>query len=164
MQATNLNLQANSPEQTNIFTDKKSGKQFRPFKYFDHEVIQDVETGWMNAGKFVQDVSKLREKLMWLKDFKRTGDFLLSIEFMKTLGPGDFSGTLDDEISYKLSSGYGNNVKGSYVPFEVFQLIALWADKKHKMEVLKLLRTINETAKHIKVKTIFNQTRSFLPH
>ena len=41
-----------------IFTDKKSGKQFRLFKYFDHEVIQDVETSWINAGKFVQDVSK----------------------------------------------------------------------------------------------------------
>lgn len=130
-------------QETNVFTDKKSGKQFRRFKYFDIEVIQDVETGWINAGKFVQDVSKSREKLMWLKDFKRTGDFLLSIEFMKTLGPGEIPGTLKDEISYEFSSGYGNAVKGSYVPFRVFQLIALWADKKHKLAILELLEQIN---------------------
>lgn len=141
-----MELVNKQPITNGIFTDKKSGKQFRTFKYFDHEVIQDVETGWINAGKFVQDVSKSREKLMWLKDFKRTGDFLLSIEFMKTLGPGEIPGTLDDEISYKLSGGYGNDVKGSYVPFKIFQLIALWADKKHKLAVLDLLEQINTYA------------------
>ena len=129
-----------------IFADKKSGKQFRIFKYFDHEVIQDVETGWINAGKFVQDIGRIKGKKLCLNHFKQTEDFKLCIEFLANMGPTEIRGTLDDEISYKLSSGYGNDVKGSYVPFEVFQLIALWADKKHKMEVLKLLRTINETA------------------
>lgn len=134
-----------------IIVDKKSGKQFRIFRYFDHEVIQDIETGWINAGKFVQDVSKSREKLMWLKDFKRTEDFLLSIEFMKTLGPGEIPGTLNDEISYKLSSGYGNKVKGSYTVFRVFQIIALWADKKHKIAILELLEQINTVANLLNV-------------
>lgn len=37
-----------------IIVDKKSGKQFCIFRYFGHKVIQDVETGWINAGKFVK--------------------------------------------------------------------------------------------------------------
>ena len=63
-----MNLQAENPrskqklispmDNDDVFLDKKSGRQFRLFKYFDHEVIQDVETSWINAGKFVQDVSK----------------------------------------------------------------------------------------------------------
>lgn len=40
------------------FIDPASGRTFRKFKYFDFEVIQDVETGWVNAGKFI---SKLEE-------------------------------------------------------------------------------------------------------
>lgn len=40
--------------------------------------------------------------------------------------------------------GFGREVHGTYVPFPVFQIIALWADKRHKMEVLKPLRTIND--------------------
>ena len=41
------------------FTDPTSGRQFRYYKYFDHTVIQDVETGRINAGKFVKDIAKL---------------------------------------------------------------------------------------------------------
>ena len=38
------------------------------------------------------------------------------------------------------------NVIDSYVPFKVFQLIALWADKKHKLAILDLLEQISTHA------------------
>lgn len=130
-------------QETNVFTDKKSGKQFRRFKYFDIEVIQDIETGWINAGKFIKEIGGLTKKDIKMKDFKRTEDFQFCLEYMQTNGGGDIPPTLKDEVSYKLSSGYGNDVKGSYTMFRVFQLIALWADKKHKIAILELLEQIN---------------------
>ena len=42
--------------------------------------------------------------------------------------------------------GYGNDFKGTYVPYRVFQLIALWADIEHKFAILELLEAINEKA------------------
>ena len=39
---------------------------------------------------------------------------------------------LNDEISYKLNKGIGKGFHGTYTPFKIFQLIALWADKRHK--------------------------------
>lgn len=138
-------------QDTNVFTDKKSGKQFRRFKYFDIEVIQDVETGWINAGKFIKEIGRLTKKDIKMKDFKRTEDFQFCLEYMQTQGGGDISSTLKDEVSYKLSSGYGNDVKGSYTVFRVFQLIALWADKKHKLAILELLEQINIQANILNV-------------
>ena len=129
---------------TGIFIDQKSGKEFRKIKYFDHTVIQDMETGWINAGKFVQDVGRTNGKTIWLSHFKATEDYNLSVEYMHKLCPTEIRGTLDDEISYKLGYGYGNDVKGSYTIFRIFQLIALWVDKKHKFEILELLETIND--------------------
>lgn len=75
--------------QDNIFTDKKSGKQFRLFKYFDHEVIQDVETGWINAGRFVRDVGGSLGKDMDLYDFKTNEDYQLCIEYMNDHYPSE---------------------------------------------------------------------------
>ena len=37
-----------------IITDPTSGKQFKRYRYFDHIVIQDTETGLINAGKFIR--------------------------------------------------------------------------------------------------------------
>ena len=54
-----------------IFTDKKSGRQFRLFKYFDHEVIQDVEMGWINAGTFVRNVNPCKN----INHFYATDDY-----------------------------------------------------------------------------------------
>ena len=129
-----------------VFLDKKSGRQFRLFKYFDHEVIQDVETGWINAGKFVRDVSRLLDKVMDLYDFKRTEDFQVCVEYMNQLNIRDIPEVLNDESSYKLNKGIGKRFHGSYVPFRVFQIIALWADKKHKLAILDLLEQINTHA------------------
>ena len=42
--------------------------------------------------------------------------------------------------------GYGKRIRGTFVPFKVFQLIALWADSEHKIEVLDLLEQINTYA------------------
>lgn len=56
-QLTKMELINKQSITNDIFTDKKSGRQFRLFKYFDHEVIQDVETGWINAGTFVRNVN-----------------------------------------------------------------------------------------------------------
>ena len=132
--------------QGDVFLDKKSGKQFRLFKYFDHEVIQDVETGWINAGRFVRDVGGSLGKDMDLYDFKRTEDFQVCVEYMNQLNVRDIPDVLNDEISYKLNKGIGKQFHGSYVPFRVFQLIALWADKKHKLAILDLLEQINTHA------------------
>ena len=63
--------------------------------------------------------------------------------------------TTDQDVFKVYLTGYGSEVHGTYVIFEVFQLIALWADKKHKLEVLKLLRTINETANLINKSALF---------
>lgn len=129
-----------------IIIDKKSGKQFRIFRYFGHKVIQDIETGWINAGKFIKEIGKLNERDIKMKDFKTTKDYQLSIEYMKTLGLKEIHRTLKDEISYEFSSGYGNDVKGSYTPFPIFQIIALWADKRHKFAILESLSYINDIA------------------
>lgn len=61
------------------------GIQFRRFKYFDIEVIQDVETGWINAGKFIKEISGLTKKDIKMKDFKRTEDFQFCLEYMRTI-------------------------------------------------------------------------------
>ena len=139
-------VEAIDMNQGDVFIDKKSGRQFRLFKYFDHEVIQDVETGWINAGRFVRDVSRLLDKVMDLYDFKRTEDFQVCVEYMNQLNIRDIPDVLNDEISYKLNKGIGKRFHGSYVPFRVFQIIALWADKKHKLAVLDLLEQINTYA------------------
>lgn len=61
------------------------GIQFRRFKYFDIEVIQDVETGWINAGKFIKEIGGLTKKDIKMKDFKRTEDFQFCLEYMRTI-------------------------------------------------------------------------------
>lgn len=61
------------------------GRQFRRFKYFDIEVIQDVETGWINAGKFIKEIGGLTKKDIKIKDFKRTEDFQFCLEYMRTI-------------------------------------------------------------------------------
>lgn len=163
-------MQTKSEHMDNTFIDTTSGKTFRRYKYFDREVIQDVETGWINAGKFVMDLWRTGITKKQLYDFKGTEDYKIALELGKSIisqdsGLTSFPGSPEDqefvdleyeETKYEKSieekvfltynEGYGNEVRGTYVLFEVFQLIALWADKKHKLEVLKLLRTINEYA------------------
>ena len=129
-----------------VFLDKKSGRQFRLFKYFDHEVIQDVETGWINAGRFIRDVSKTEKKSKSLYDFKLTEDYQFCVEYINSIIDREIPINMNDEISYKLNKGIGRKLKGSYVPFRVFQIIALWADKKHKLAILDLLEQINTHA------------------
>ena len=129
-----------------VFTDKKSGRQFRLFKYFDHEVIQDVETGWINAGRFIRDVSKTEKKSKSLYDFKLTEDYQFCVEYINSIIDREIPINMNDEISYYLNKGFGRKLKGSYVPFRVFQIIALWADKKHKLAILDLLEQINTYA------------------
>lgn len=68
-------------DQGSVFLDKKSGRQFRLFKYFDHEVIQDVETGWINAGKFVRNVGGLLGKDMDLYDFSSINNIEVHVYF-----------------------------------------------------------------------------------
>ena len=145
--------------------DTTSGKTFRRYKYFDREVIQDVETGWINAGKFVMDLWRTGITKKQLYDFKGTEDYKIALELGKSIisqdsgltsFPGspedqefvdlEYDKSIEEKVFLTYNEGYGNEVRGTYVLFEVFQLIALWADKKHKLEVLKLLRTINEYA------------------
>lgn len=143
----------------NTFIDKKSRRLFRRYQYFGHTVIQDVETGRINAGKFVRKVSKLEGKgrSKQLSDFRKaTKDYAQALDFcdiqLRTEMNGrDFSAvpTRSEIETYMLlnfNEGFGKKVQGTYVPFPVFQLIALWADKRHKLEVLVLLANINEKA------------------
>lgn len=151
MQASNLNLHPNNPGQDNVFLDKKSGKQFRLFKYFDHEVIQDVETGWINAGAFIRDVNPCKN----INHFYATDDYENALK----IGAKIITSNNDSENRAVKESkdvhqyifkccikGYGKRIRGTFVPFKVFQLIALWADSEHKIEVLDLLEQINTYA------------------
>ena len=135
------------------FIDKTSGRLFRRYRYFDFDVIQDIETGFINAGKFVRDVVRGQQKKKELDMFKRTDDWKLVIELGKQMisrSPGNPGDLTNSEIeAYMLRvyhDDYGNDVKGTYVPYRVFQLVALWADKKHKLAILELLESINERA------------------
>lgn len=49
-------------------------------------------------------------------------------------------------IFINYNEGYGRKISGTYAPFKIFQLIALWADKKHILSVLELLEKMNEKA------------------
>ena len=133
-----MSLQENNPGVDNIFIDKKSGKQFRLFKYFDHEVIQDVETGWINAGGFVMDLWKAGIIKKRFAEFKSTEDYELCLEYLHE------HYQMDGFPVYK--RGYGSEVHGTYVPFPLFQIIALWANKKHKFSLLESLTYINDIA------------------
>jgi len=138
-----------------VFTDRTSGHVFRRYKYFDFEVIQDIETGFINAGKFVRDIARLAGKRREINDFRKTNDFSIAIEITrgiikKTEPPENPVGLTNTEIeAYMMrhyNEGYGDSVKGMYVPFRVFQLVALWADKRHKLAILELIENINENA------------------
>ena len=137
------------------FTDRTSGHVFRRYKYFDFEVIQDIETGFINAGKFVRDIARLAGKRREINDFRKTNVFSIAIVITrgiikKTEPPENPVGLTNTEIeAYMMrhyNEGYGDSVKGMYVPFRVFQLVALWADKRHKLAILELIENINENA------------------
>ena len=149
----------------NIIIDKLSGRSFRKYNYFEHSVLQDVETGYINAGSFVRDIMRARGTGQRLKDFRRTMDFKYIIDFYKRGNypvdirwggfvphpANDENEQLTDEAVLKhifivYDVGYGNDFKGTYVPYRVFQLIALWADIDHKFAILELLEAINEKA------------------
>lgn len=61
---------------------------------------------------------------------KRTEDFQVCLEYMRTMNSTEKCVVLNDKISYKLNKGIGKRFHGSYTPSRVFQIIALWADKK----------------------------------
>ena len=115
--------------------------------------MKRTKSGRINAGKFVLDVSRANGKEIKIYKFKLTNDYELALDYcrneiLKSRGGSDNLKDSDVE-SYMMwiwMEGFGNDVKGTYTPFEVFHLVALWIDKKHKMEVLKLLKAINEHA------------------
>ena len=146
-----------------IFIDATSKRQFRRFKYFDHDVIQDVETGRINAGKFVKDTSRINGKRKDIEAFKHIDDYRVAIEITRDIALQEnleASTDINSEVFIVYNEGYGDDVKGSYAVFEVFQLVALWADKKHKVEVLKLIKVINEAANALNVSAyeVMNKT------
>ncbi len=122
-----------------VFTDPTSGKQFKRYRYFDHIVIQDIETGLINAGKFVMDIARAQGISKELKDFKATSDYQICLEIQARKGL-----TNDGFIIY--NKGYGNDVKGTYTTFDQFQLVALWADKTLKLKMIEISSTINNKA------------------
>lgn len=156
------------------FLDPTSGKVFRFYKYFDYEVIEDVEAHLFNAGKFARNIFKTRKTSRKFMEFKQTEDYKIVLEGYREAcksrvnGWGGYPDDLakrclasynqvdnidqvtDDELDKHLftvyTSGYGNDVKGTYVPFRVFQLVALWADHHHKLTILSLLESINNKA------------------
>lgn len=148
---SHFNIDGTKPEENNIFFDKKSGKRFRLFKYFDHEVIQDVETGWINAGTFVRNVNPCKN----INHFYATDDYENALKIgVKIITSNNDSENravekLKDVHQYIFKcyiKGYGKRIRGTFAPFKVFQLIALWADSEHKIEVLDLLEQINTYA------------------
>ena len=57
------------------FIDGPSQKLFRRFKYFDHTVVQDVETGRINVGKFIiLTTPATRKTERDISEFKRSGE------------------------------------------------------------------------------------------
>ena len=142
----------------NTFIDRTSGRMFRRYRYFDFIVIQDIENGFINAGSFVIETGRMQGKHRQFKDFKQTSDYQIAIEATRETmlnnerieTSRNSLGISDSEVeAYMLrilNEGYGDEVRGTYVPFRVFQLVALWADKRHKLEILKLLESINERA------------------
>lgn len=42
------------------------------------------------------------------------------------------------------NKGLNNELRGTYVPFRIFQIIAIWADKKHLAAILVLLEKLND--------------------
>lgn len=162
--------------------NKHFGREFRRFKYFDYEVLQDVDTGYINAGSFVRNIGRLRSIKKDIYAFKKTEDFPQSLEYGREFlasKPSSFLdgfnidgidknadiNSLDDEtieklVFYTINKDCKDEEKGTYVPFKVFQLVALWADSKHKMAVLDLLEKINEKANTLDVSAynILNET------
>ena len=149
----------------NTIVDKLSGKKFRKYMYFEHSVLQDEETAYINAGSFVRDIMRTRNINQKLKDFKKTKDFKYIIELYKKgeysddirwggIPPHPVDGENEELVDEDIAScifihydaGFGNDFKGTYVPYRVFQLIALWADNEHKIAILELLEAINEKA------------------
>ena len=150
-------VEAIDMNQGDVILDKKSGRQFRLFKYFDHEVIQDVETGWINAGQFVLNLHRSGITKQYFANFKSTEDYKVALELGErlisnendTIGNPIVSLNLKDIEKFifrNFKKGYGKRVQGTYTPFKIFQLIALWADKKHKLAILDLLEQINTYA------------------
>lgn len=181
------------------FVDELSQKRFRRFRYFDHIVIQDVETGRINVGKFIVSTTPAYRKTQRdLYEFKRSGeDYQLVLtlgkemfiavrkeELMKhettnqnqnyikcsdeklpssidPIPPFNYGGMetqekpipepslkeIEDFLFIDYNKGYGaEEIRGTYTPIKVFQIIALWADKKHKLAILDLIWEINEKA------------------
>lgn len=193
------------------FVDELSQKRFRRFKYFDHIVIQDVETGRINVGKFIVSTTPAHRKTQRdLYEFKRSGeDYQLVLtlgkemliamrkeELMKheitnqnqncigcsdeklpssinPIPPFNYGGMetqekpipepslkeIEDFLFIDYNKGYGaEEIRGTYTPIKVFQIIALWADKKHKLAILDLIWEINEKAIMDKI-SAYDETR-----
>lgn len=136
-------------EESNIFTDPTSGRQFRYYRYFDHTVVQDVETGWIAVGKFVKAVAEINGKQINIHHFRESPFYEQVIEIFKNVQREDFLPPQNSKVSdffVEYKTGFGENVRSAYAPFKIFQIVALWIDKKHLLEVLDLLERINEYA------------------
>ena len=68
---------------SDTFIDPTSKREFRRFNYFDHDVIQDVETGRINAGKFVLDISRANGKEININQFRLISDYKLALEYCR---------------------------------------------------------------------------------
>ena len=181
------------------FIDGPSQKLFRRFKYFDHTVIQDVETGRINVSKFIILTTPAKRKTERdIHEFKRSGEdyeMVLSIgremliskkkaemknnevhqgtyKFVYNIDEkhsdctddpsrfifgeaGPYSkesfepslSEIENFLFIEYNKGYGREeARGTYTPIKAFQVIALWADKKHKLAILDLIWQINERA------------------
>ena len=142
------------PSEGKPFIDPTSGRTFRKFKYFDFEVIQDVETGWVNSGKFLSKLDADRKHKRDMNDFKCSWAFYQNAldigkklilskegfpalsgnpEHMKSIEISNINELLTSDIEraifVRCHKGFDNELRGTYVPFRIFQIIAIWADK-----------------------------------
>lgn len=190
---------SNTSSWEETFIDGPSQKVFRRFKYFDHTVIQDVETGRINVSKFIVLTTPAKRKTdRDISEFKRSGEdyeLVLNIGKEELISkrksemknhevhqrtkdsvdnegekPSDQKGQaplfiygeaeiqskepyepslreIENFLFIEYNKGYGREeVRGTYTPIKAFQIIALWADKKHKLAILDLIWQINEKA------------------
>lgn len=100
------------------------------------------------SGAFYQNALDIGKKLILSKE----GFPALSgnQEHMKSIEISNINELLTSDIEraifVRCHKGFDNELRGTYVPFRIFQIIAIWADKKHLAAVLVLLEKLNDKA------------------
>ena len=111
--------------------------------------MKKTKSGWIAVGKFVKAVAEINGSSVDIYNFRESPFYSQAIEIFKDIQLQDFLASLNFKISdffVEYKAGFGKRVRSSYTPFKVFQLVALWIDKKHLREVLDLLEQLNEYA------------------